>query len=207
VFSGASVIGDPSTRSGAFAYISREKRGDGSRTLLVMQLAMEGHSVPATDRPVGSSSAVRAVRVGPNRWTCTPSSGLAVDRDLERLADLTHAVVAESAEALDQRPDRDALDRIEIDDRDERDRVVRRLEEDLGGDPTYRGRARPDQRPPQTRDRRVSREYDHRPAPDLWKLAPPDIASRGKRGHDAPAAARNEARSPHSSAWSSGCAS
>ncbi len=34
----------------------------------------------------------------------------AVDGDLERLADLTHPVVAESAEAFDECADRDALD-------------------------------------------------------------------------------------------------
>ena len=135
------------------------------------------------------------------------SSASAVDCDFKRLADRTHALVAESTEALDQRSDGNALNRIEIDDRDERDRVFRGLEEDLGRDAADRGCARPDQGAPQTRDRRVSGEYDYRPAPDLWKLAPPEIASRRKRSQDAPAAARNEARSPHSSASSSGCAS
>lgn len=135
------------------------------------------------------------------------SSALAVDGDVERFADLTHTLIAESAQALDQRSDRNALDRIEVDDRDDWDRVVRRFEEDLGRDVADRGCARPDQGAPQPRNRRVSGEYDHRPAPDLWKFAPPDITSRWKRSHDAPAAARNEARSPHSSTSSSGCAS
>src|SRR5436190_6887609 len=78
------------------------------------------------------------------------SSAVAVDGDLERRADLTHAVVAESAESLEERSEGNALDGIEIDDRDERDRVVRRLEEDLGLDPADRGRARSDQCTPQT---------------------------------------------------------
>jgi hypothetical protein len=69
---------------------------------------------------------------------------VAVDSDLERFAELTHAVVAESAEALDQRPDRNALNRIEIDDRGERDWVSRRLEENLGRDAADGSRARSD---------------------------------------------------------------
>lgn len=135
------------------------------------------------------------------------SSASAVDGDFECFADFAHTLVAESAEAFDQRPDRNALDRIEVDDRDERDRVVRGLEEDLRRDTADCGCARPDQGAPQSRDRRVSGEHHYRPAPDLWKLAPPNIASRRKRSHDAPAGARNEARSPHASASSSGCLS
>src|SRR4051812_48605328 len=115
-----------------------------------------------------------------------------------------HAVIAEATQAVNQRRHRDALDRIEIDHRDERDRVVRGLEQDLGRDPADRSRARPDERTPQTRDGCVAGEDDDRPTPDLRKLAPPDIAPRGKRAHDAPAAARKEARSPHSSFSSSG---
>ena len=113
------------------------------------------------------------------------SSVVAVDGDFERFADFTHAVAAESAEALDERSDRNALDRIEIDDRGKRDWVSRRLEENLGRDAADRGRARSDQSTPQTWDRRVSREYDHRSASDLWKLAPPDITARRERSHDA----------------------
>ncbi len=135
------------------------------------------------------------------------SSAFAVDGDLERVADLMHPVAAQTAQAFDERPDRNALDRIEIDDRDERNRVIRRLEENLGWDPADRSRAWADERTPETRDCGVSRKHNHRPAPDLRKLAPPDIASRRKRRHEEPAAARNEARSPHSSASSSGCAS
>ena len=118
-----------------------------------------------------------------------------------------HTLAAKSAEALDERPDRNALDGVEVDDRDERDRVVRGFEEDLGWDVADRGCAWPDKGAPQTWDRSISGEYDHRPAPDPWKLAPPQVTSRRKRSHDAPAAARNDARSPHSSASSSGCAS
>lgn len=142
-----------------------------------------------------------------NRGAHEPSSASTVDGDFEGFADLVHAVVAESAQALDQRSNRDALDRVEIDDRNKWDWVVWRLEEDLGRDVADRGRARPDQGTPQARDRGVSREHDHGPAPDLRELAPPDITSRRKGSHDAPAAERNEARSPHSSASSSGCSS
>jgi hypothetical protein len=54
-------------------------------------------------------------------------SALAGDGDVESVADLTHPVVAESADALDECPDRHALDRIKVNDRDARDRVFRRL--------------------------------------------------------------------------------
>lgn len=162
---------------------------------------------PSNPRLCGDSSLRSASRVLREPGRAAPSSASTVDGDFERFADLVHAVVAESAQALDQRSNRDALDRVEIDDRNEWDRVVWRLEEDLGRNVADRGRARPDQGTPQARDRGVSREHDHRPAPDLRELAPPDITSRRKGRHDAPAAARNEARSPHSSASSSGCSS
>jgi hypothetical protein len=42
--------------------------------------------------------------------TLAQRSALAGDGDVERVADLTHPFVAESADALDERPDRHALD-------------------------------------------------------------------------------------------------
>jgi hypothetical protein len=44
------------------------------------------------------------------RLTLAQRSALAGDGDVESVADLTHPFVAESADALDERPDRHALD-------------------------------------------------------------------------------------------------
>jgi len=133
----------------------------------------------------------------------TPSA-FAGNSDIEGPADLLHAPVAESAETLDECRERHALDRIEIHDRGARHGIVARLEQHLARDAADRRCAGSDQRAPKTRDRRVSRQHDDRPAPDLGKLTPPDFSPRRKRVHDEPAAARNEARSPHSSPESSG---
>lgn len=83
-------------------------------------------------------------------------SAFAGDSDLERLADLEHPVIAESAETLDERPERDALDRIEIYNRPAWHGIVSRLQEHLARDSADRRRARPDQRAAEARNRRVS---------------------------------------------------
>jgi hypothetical protein len=127
--------------------------------------------------------------------------------DLKGCADLSHPVVAEPAEAFDQNCDRNALDGIEVDGRGQGDRVITRLEYDLARDPADGGSARSDQRAAESRNRGVARKNDDRPTPSLAELAPPHLAPCGQSGHDAPAAARNDARSPHSSTSSSGCAS
>jgi hypothetical protein len=74
-------------------------------------------------------------------------SRFACHGDFERVADLTHPLVAESAQALHERSERHALDRVEVDGRGPRYRILARLEQDLALDPTNRGRARADQRP------------------------------------------------------------
>ena len=94
-------------------------------------------------------------------------SAFAGDGDLEGLADLAHPVIAESAETLDERPERHALDRVEIHDRGLRHRVIAWLEQHLTRDATNCGRARPDQRAPKPRNRRISRQHHDRPAPHL----------------------------------------
>ena len=50
---------------------------------------------------------------------------------------------------------------------------------------------------------------DNGPPADIGQLAPPHLSPRGKRApaHDAAAAFRNDARSPHASGSSSGCSS
>ena len=73
--------------------------------------------------------------------------GLASHGDLEGRADLTHAVVAEPAEALDQGPNRHALYRIEVHDRASRNGILARLEQHLARDPTDGRSAWPDERP------------------------------------------------------------
>ncbi len=127
--------------------------------------------------------------------------------DLEGTADLTHSLIAEAAEALDEGSERNALDRVEVDDRPPGNGILARLEQYLAGNRTDRRGTRPDEGAAKARDGRVSRE-DHDWAPSgLGDLAPPDLASRGNCCHDAPAAVRNESRSPHSSASSSGARS
>lgn len=50
-------------------------------------------------------------------------------------------------------------------------------------------------------------QHNDRTASDLGDLAPLDLPPRGEGSHDAAAALRNEARSPHPSGSSSGCSS
>lgn len=162
--------------------------------------------VPAGGVPGFGRTALRGAD-SPEACGRVQPSALAGNRDRERVADLTHPVVADSAQALDERRDRHALGAIEVDHRQARDRVLGRLEEYLARDPADRGRARPDQCAPQTRNRRVPGEDDDRPADELGTTHHQTLPRAGQCPHDAPAAARNEARSPHSSFWSSGYAS
>jgi hypothetical protein len=144
--------------------------------------------------PVPSTTGHRADRRG-----CSPDaeSDFAGDGDLQGSADLTHPLVAESAEALDERPQRHALDRVEVDDPGPWNGVLARLEQHLTRDTTDPCRAGPDQRAKaRNRQSRESTTTGRRPTPG--KLTPPDLSSRRKRRHDASAAVRNEARSPHS---------
>ena len=130
-----------------------------------------------------------------------------VDEQLLAAARETRSGVTDSVlidEALDERRQRDALDRIEVHDRRARHGIVAWLQQHLAWDAADRCRAGSDQRAAETWDRRVSRQHDDRAAPDLGELTPPDFSPRRKRVHDEPAAARNEARSPHSSPASSG---
>ena len=69
-----------------------------------VHLADMGARADALRRVLG-----RAVRT--EAWrTLAQRSALAGDGDVQRVADLTHPFVAESADALDERPDRHALD-------------------------------------------------------------------------------------------------
>ena len=86
-------------------------------------------------------------RFDPDTLHYRSKSGFAGDRDLEGSADLSHPLIAESAEALDERSERHALDRIEVDDGGPRDGVLVRLEQHLTWDTADCGCARTDQRP------------------------------------------------------------
>src|SRR5262249_59205411 len=125
----------------------------------------------------------------------------------ERRANLTHAVVAEPAEAADEGGDGYVLDRVEIHGRSLRNRILVRLESHFTGNAADRSRARPHNGPPETWDRSVPRKDDDRAASYRGKLAPPDLSASRKRRHDLRAASLNDARSPHSSGVSSGTSS
>lgn len=134
-------------------------------------------------------------------------SALAVHGDRQSGADLLHAKVAQASESLDEHRNRDALDRVKIDCRSTRHGIAAGLEHDLARQPSDRRRARPNERPPKPRNGCISGQDDDRSLVDARELAPPHLATFGRRGHDAAAASRNEARSPHSSGSSRGWAS
>ena len=82
--------------------------------------------------PPAPSVGMRNVRFRPYptlrklRTVATSSSSFAGDGDLEGFADLTHSAIAQSPEALDKCSERHALDRVEVDDRGPRDRILTR---------------------------------------------------------------------------------
>jgi hypothetical protein len=83
-------------------------------------------------------------------------------------------------------------------------RVVAWFKDNLTGQATDGRSARSDDRPSKARNGGIARQHDHRPSANVGKLTPPDVAPGGQRAHDAAAAARNDARSPHSSSSSRG---
>jgi hypothetical protein len=152
---------------------------------------------PALPRGGGTLSHVALLQVSRRKRGC--GSALAVHCDGERAADLLHAIVSEAAEALYEDTGRNALDGVEVHRARARDRVGARFQQDLGGELADRRRARSDQRTSKPRDRGVTREHDYGPPANVGQLAPPHLAPRWEVGHEAPAASRNAARSPHSS--------
>ncbi len=146
--------------------------------------------------------------VGPCART-RPDSAVAVHGYVEGDADLTHPFIAEPAETLNEGRDRDALYRVEVYRRPPRNWIVTRLHHDLAGKTPDRRRAGRDERSPQPRNGRVTRQHDDRPPTDLRQLAPPHLSARRKsaRAHDSAAASRNDARSPQASGSVSGCSS
>ena len=127
-----------------------------------------------TGRADGSGAAdeqgARGQSESPLRWSVRLrafSLAAAGHGDFEGAADLIHPLVAETAEPFDERSERHALDRVEVDDRFPWDRIRGRLEQHLTRQSTDRRRARPDESPSQPRNRCVSRQHDDRPAPDV----------------------------------------
>ena len=80
------------------------------------------------------------------------------------------------------------------------------FKDDLAGDAPDGRRTRCDECAPKPRDHCVTRQDDDRAPTDLGHLAPPDLTARGSAVTTA-RRPRNDARSPHSSASSSGCSS
>lgn len=122
-------------------------------------------------------------------------------------ADVAHAVIGQPAKPGDEDRDRDTLDGVQVDRGTPRNRIFARVEDNLTGQSSDRGGAWRDEHAPKPWDCRVTGEDDDWSAPNFSYLAPPHLTSHGKRAHEAAAARRNDARSPHSSGSSAGCSS
>jgi hypothetical protein len=179
----------------------------------VVQRSVRGHVRPGRhavhlrlsrrfDRPARQPRARSSRPLRSNR-----PSALTVDRDREGAADLSQAPVGQTAESFDQDAGCDTLDRVEVDGRTARDRIVAGFEDDLAGQRPDGCRARRDEHSPEPRDGRVARQDNDGTPANISQLAPPHLTPSGEGVHDAPAARRNDARSPHSSGSSSGCSS
>jgi hypothetical protein len=79
-------------------------------------------------------------------------SAFAIDGDLEGGTQGAHPPAAEDTESLDQHGHGDALDGVQVGNASFGDGVVAWFEDDLAGQATDGGRARSDQRAPQSGD-------------------------------------------------------
>jgi hypothetical protein len=134
-------------------------------------------------------------------------SALTVDRYFKCGADFAHPRVAQSPETIDKDRERDALDGVKIDPCSSWNRVVTRFEHDLTGQASDCRGAGSYKCASEPRDRDVTRQDHDRAPTDVRGLAPPNFTTHRYRTHDAAAASRNDARSPHSSGSSNGCSS
>lgn len=149
-----------------------------------------------------------------DRWHARPRtirhsgrSALAVHCDRQSGTNLFHSQVAQAAEPLHENAGRHALDGVQVDGGSARHRIFAGIQHDFARQVANGRGARSDQRAPKSWDGCVSGEdHDGSPA-DVRELTPPEFATRRNRCHDAAAASRNDARSPHSSASSSGWSS
>ena len=135
------------------------------------------------------------------------SSWSAVDSDGQRSTHIAHSIVAKTTKAFGQCADRDTLNRVEVDGRTERDRILTSLEHNLTGNPPKIRRTWSNQRSPEPRDCCVTRQNDDGTTGHLRKFAPPDLSPRWQHRHEAAAASRKDANSPHSSGASIGSSS
>jgi hypothetical protein len=131
----------------------------------------------------------------------------AIDGNRQCRANFSHSIVSQPAETFGERPHRNALYRVEIDERPKWDWIISGRKQNLTGQPSHRRRTRSNQRSSESGDRGVSGEHHHRATRYVRKLAPPHLPPHGQVLHDEAAASRNEARSPHSSDSSSGWSS
>lgn len=161
--------------------------------------------VGAPDRPPSPTSPVGS-RVDLLHRGSGRSAG-AVDGDCEGGTDLAHANLGQPSQPLDEDGDRDAFDRVEVHRRAKRHRVVTRFEHHLARKPADGRRAGSHEGAAMPWDDHVAGQDNDRSATDPGHLAPPDLPPGRVESHDAPAARRNVARSPHSSGSSSGCSS
>lgn len=124
---------------------------------------------------------------------------MAVDGDCERAADFLHAVIGEPAEALYEDAGRHAFYGIKVHCAVAWDWIGAGFQCDFADEFADRCRARCDECSSKPRDRGVTRQHDDGSPAEIGKFAPPHLASRWQVAHEAPAASRNDARSPQSS--------
>lgn len=78
-----------------------------------------------------------------------------VNRDGQSRTDLAHAIASKTAQPIGQCPNRNTLDRIQVDRRPKRDRIITRVKDHLTGQSPDCRCARSDQSSPKSRDGHV----------------------------------------------------
>lgn len=135
------------------------------------------------------------------------AGSMTVDGDRKCVADRPHPFVAQAPEAVGEDADRHALDRVEVDVAESWNRIGVGLENHLAGQSPDGGGARGDQGSAESGYRSISTQHDDGSAADARQFTPPELATPRLVAHEAAAASRNDARSPHSSTSSTGCSS
>ena len=111
----------------------------------------------------------------------------AADSDLERITDLSHPIIGQPPQALDEDTDGNTFDRIEIHRRQRRHWIARRFENHLAGKTPNRSGAWRDEGSAKPRDGSIPGEDHDWTARDLRQFTPPEFPSR-RDGHEGPAA-------------------
>ncbi len=104
-------------------------------------------------------------------------SGLTVHSNRQRGADLTHSFAVETTQPIRERADRNALYRVEVDGRSQRDRVLPGFKHNLAGKPSNVRGAGSNHGTPKSGNGSIARQHDNRATRCLRQLAPPDFAS------------------------------